>query len=238
VADRDLFSQKGFEPAIERDNRGVCRNLAQTRSPQGEWTAWAGGQSYQNCGLECCRQIINRVREGRREPPVSQEELLALAIKGDLLATSPPAGVGAAILPTEYAPLGGTYAWQWQQILHLFTIASTMIRPLPVGSDDSRQFDLFRRVVVPALVARKGCILPVWASVLWPMEDANAEGWIHGRAGGGSHAVVPFAIAGGRVLLNDTAGPAWCGRIVDADLLCSSLNLTQPVLVTDDPLWA
>lgn len=237
MAHDDGFSQKGFESAIEQDNRGVCQNLAQTRSPYGQWTSWADTQSYSNCAIECCRQIINHVRGRRRDRSIHQEELLLLAAEKNLLARE-PGQVGAPMRPGAWAALGGASPKHWQGLLREFAIGSSLCDALPAGSDDARQFDLFRRVIVPALLARKGCIVPVWASVLWPEQIANRMGWTHGQPGKGPHAVVPFAFSGNHVLMNDTGQSRGCGRVVGTEDLISSLMLGASVLVTHDPIWA
>lgn len=238
MAQVDGFSQHGFERAIEDDNRDVCGNLAQTRNPYGKWTSWADTQTYANCAIECCRQIINRVRHRRREQPIHQEQLLIVAADKGLLAGNTPV-LREGMRPGAWLGVGGSVPSDWLGLLRHFEIGSTLHLAIPGGTDHARGFDLFRRIIVPALLSRKACIVSVWASVLWPKEVvAQRPGWIHGRPGEGAHGVVPFSLAGDRLLLNDTGLSNGCGRIVSAEDFIDSLILHLEVLVTDDPIWA
>src|SRR5690606_34460656 len=64
-------------------------------------------QTYGNCGLESLRQIINRDRAARGEPPVTESELLAEAVDNGLATRGQP-NEGDSHEPGENRTGGGT----------------------------------------------------------------------------------------------------------------------------------
>lgn len=89
------MAETAFDDWLLRENDKTCRDLGRTRRPFGPIRPGANKQSYQNCGLECCRQIINRVRQREGKQPVSEQLLLLYALRngfaqGPLVSTQVP----------------------------------------------------------------------------------------------------------------------------------------------------
>lgn len=227
------MAETPFEGWVRGESMAVCLGAQQTRKPLGENPASPLQQSYMNCGLEAIRQVINKVfeREGKR--PVSQELLLLYALRKNL--TVLPA-VLAGNASTVLRQMGATTAYQQQQLLDDFGIATDVWHYLQGWEDALARERMCTDVLIPEVCARKGVIVTVDAAILWRPAIVAQMGLLPGQERG-RHAVVPFAYAGDRFLLHDSGGPFDCGRTVTVALLKTCLLTSGPVVVTKEAIW-
>lgn len=226
------MAETPFDDWLLRENEQTCRNLGRTRRPIGPARPGANQQSYQNCGLECCRQIINRVRQREGKEPVSEQLLLIYALRqglaqGPLLSSQVPVA--------NWRQFGGTSAGDRRDLLADFGIVAEL-RGRPFESEEAARNQRFQMCILPALAERKGVVAAVWGARLWPPSLFKGTG-ISPGAPEVSHAVVPIACNGGSVFLNDSGVLAHCGRTVPVALFVESLIATDSVLITRDPVW-
>lgn len=79
-------------------------------------------------------------------------------------------------------------------------------------------------------------VAAVWGARLWPPNIVKGMEISPGAAEL-PHAVVPIACNGGTVFLNDSGVLAHCGRTVPAALFVGSLQATEHLVITRDPIW-
>lgn len=210
----------------------ACKQLAQGRQPFGGGASYANQQSYQNCGLEAARQIINEVFSQQEKPPISQELLLFFALQygftpGPAVLSNMPSG--------SFSKLGATNLYDWPRLLNAFGIAA-FLHPATSETDEDRRRDLFA-IIRRAVALRQGVIAGVWAARLWPENVARRNGLEPGQPEW-HHAVLPMACQGDQVLVNDTGIRGHCGgNVIPATHFQASLDAQSPVLVTRDPIW-
>lgn len=219
-----------FDAWLRGENEQVCRDLRKTSASNRR--RGLAQQSYENCGLECCRQIINRTFRRQGKQPVGEQLLLAYALRRGL--TTGPAVIHG-LAPGDFAQLGRTTAADIRELLEEFGISSSLCG-LPENNEAAARERHFNFIIVPALAARKGVVARVFAARLWSAETAARTGYTPGAAEG-RHAVLPVAVAGGAVLLNDTGEVNSCGRVFPGAHFMNALDPAGDVLVTDDPIW-
>lgn len=170
------------------------------------------GQSYNNCGVESSRQIINQANGLN----VTQEGLLNQAMNNGW-ANQVPGNLWAS---------GGTRPAQRVSILAANGVPATTMAP------NIQNIEL-------AVSQGRGVISSVWAARLWPANVATSSGLVPGSATGG-HAIVVTGVeydADGNivnVIVNDT-GLGSCSQPIPAAQFQNSLK--SDINVTDNPIW-
>jgi len=175
-------------------------------------------QSYENCGVESSRQIINQATNSN----ITENQLLQTAINNRWAAPAKPAVPATPTTPAVPAVgPGGTKPVGRQAILAHFGVAST-VQASNVNN------------LGQALSGGKGVIANVDAGVLWGNR----------RYLGGGHAITVTGIEyddngnATKVIINDT-GTGQCGREVPINTWNSAVNRHRsPRLnVTDNPIF-
>ncbi|MBK8262739.1 MAG: PAAR domain-containing protein [Nannocystis sp.] len=174
------------------------------------------GQSYNNCGVESVRQIINQVDPANAQ---TQEELLNHAMANGN-ATSVPGNLHAS---------GGTLPQQRVNILTDHGVGATQVAPT---MDNLQQH----------VGLGRGVTADVWAARFWPADVVTGSGMVPGTNAGG-HSIlvtgVEFDAQGNleNVIVNDT-GTGDCSRSVPAAQFEGALiGGGNNHVVTDDPIW-
>ncbi|EYF01316.1 PAAR domain-containing protein [Chondromyces apiculatus] len=173
------------------------------------------GQSYNNCGVESSRQIINQSHPGS---PRTQEGLLQEAFDhGD--AIRDPKGL-------YYS--GGTYTDTMENILERNGVPAH----LESGSMQN---------LAQAVAGDQGVIATLMAGTMWPV--SNPGQGAYPPPGTGGHAVlvtgVEFDADGNvkNVIINDT-GTGQCGIRVPASTFQEAVDdYNGGLVITDEPIW-
>lgn len=172
------------------------------------------GQSYNNCGVESARQIINQVNP---DSPVSQEGLLQEAFQHH----------DATEVANNLYQSGGTTPQGRVNILERNNVPSHT----ETGSMDN---------LAQSVAEGRGVIAAVMAGTMWPVSAPQAKGPPPGE---GPHAIlvtgVEFDEQGNikNVIINDT-GTGQCGVSVPAATFEQALSERGAShVVTDDPIW-
>jgi uncharacterized Zn-binding protein involved in type VI secretion len=205
----------GGSPALATS---VCQGLAAGRAKNRQ------SQSYDNCGLESCRQMINHGRPPNEQ--LSEDSLLDYAIDSYLASAARKKRGLPAYSPdqSKEPPLrqksGGTGADEQVAILKDHGIPA-------------EAFDQSPEAIVEGVESGKGVLVGVYPDILWQTPGASDNK-------NGKHAILVTGVvrdAQGRVtayLVNDT-GKLGCGVLVPAQLLDRAL-LAKGVM-TKSPLW-
>lgn len=190
----------------------ACQNAAAGR------TSGSTSQSYNNCGVESSRQLINHATDA----DVSEDALLQQAIDNGWAADK--AGDG-----TIQRPDGGTSASDRINILGANGVAAeTVVNP------QAEAFEL-------ALSNGQGAIVALDAAALWPTTAPN----VGAMPAGSWHAVQVTGITyddNGDIVeytLNDT-GTGQCGVVVDKatfDTATNAYTWQNETVVTSNPIW-
>lgn len=173
------------------------------------------GQSYNNCGVESSRQIINRANNSN----VSQETLLSQSINAGNAAGTP------GVAPT-FAN-GGTSAAQRVNILGA--------NGVPAGTQAASMQNL-----ETAVASGRGTISSVMAGTLWAGTPAGAGT----PPGTGPHAILVTGVEYDEngnitnVIINDT-GVGTCMQKIPAATFQNALAARGgvPHVVTNNPIW-
>jgi uncharacterized Zn-binding protein involved in type VI secretion len=206
----------------EGAGRKCCEDMAAGRNPpQGAVylkPPWRAGkpipgntrdQSYNNCGVEVCRQIIHKAT-GRE---VGQEELLYWAIDHkQAYGTKDPATIRSA---------GGTIGEQQVAILEQHGVPAEQIPSSPGAFQQ-------------AAAERRGVIAHVYAGNLWPPGSGYTKGeGPHAVMVTGveydEHGDPKY------VIINDT-GMALCSQRVPADHFYAAVIPGAPIVITKQPI--
>jgi hypothetical protein len=192
-----------------------CKKARTSRNPP-PGSPSTNGQSYNNCGVESSRQVINRANNTN----VSQENLLTQAINNGNAAGTP--GVAPSF------PDGGTTAAQRVNILTgngvpAATTAGASMQELEV-----------------AVASGRGTISSVMAGTLWQGTPAGAGV----PPGTGPHAILVTGVEYDEngniknVIINDT-GAGTCMQSVPAAKFQNALAARGgvPHVVTNNPIW-
>jgi uncharacterized Zn-binding protein involved in type VI secretion len=188
-----------------------------TKDPKGnELRPHTPGQSYNNCGPESARQLLNRAHPN---PPVSQEQLLNSAMAAGR-ATQVPGNLWAS---------GGTNATGLSGLLSDNGVAASPVR------DSSMQS------IQQSVAEGKGVIVNVWAAKLWSEASLQSAGLVAGSATG-PHWI---SVVGAEydetgklknLIINDT-GTGECTKTVPADKLEKARIPNASDVITTNPVW-
>ncbi|MFQ5570019.1 MAG: PAAR domain-containing protein [Rhodothermales bacterium] len=182
------------------------------------------GQSYNNCGVEASRQIINHVNAGSGNPPVSQETLLNQSMANN----------DAEQVPGNMYASGGTFPDDRVNIL------SNNGVPAHTESPTSGNME-------QAVAEGRGVEVSLQAGTLWPVSSPGSQG-TPGQPGyippgSGAHIVLVTGLqydADGNlqnVIINDT-GTGQCGIPVPAATFQQAVDQRgMDHTVTDNPIW-
>jgi len=183
-----------------------CCALAATRHTKGSVR-----QGYGNCGVECWRSTVNRVRASRGEPPLTEDEMLGRAI--DLKAAAGPLDdkanqktVGATIAPDRVRILAD--------------------RGVDASVEDPEHMDQY-------IAEGRGVSVSVYPYWYWPEWTRAQPGW--------SHEVLITGVEydeNGQVkayIINDT-GLGQCGLRVAASDFARAQQPRAGITVTKAPL--
>jgi uncharacterized Zn-binding protein involved in type VI secretion len=179
------------------------------------------GQSYNNCGVESTRQIINTVNTAASPPlpTVTQEGLLTQAFANNW----------ATQVPGNMYQSGATVPNQQVSILQGNGVPASQVAPTPENLQQ-------------AVAEHRGAVVSVWAAKLWPPVTVLANGMLPGTNTGG-HAVLVTGVqydANGNPLnyiINDT-GRGVCKQSVPAAQFTGSLiGGANNHVVTNNPIW-
>jgi uncharacterized Zn-binding protein involved in type VI secretion len=166
-------------------------------------------QSYENCGLESIRAIINRDRRARGLPTITEDEFLREAIAQ---------GITPGSLDGPFAGLGGTTSIARQKLLDRYGVATHFEAPTLDN-------------IVQAVGSKRGVVVSLDPSFYWPTGAAP-------RGAGHAVCVVGVVFdANGRPMgyvINDT-GSGVCGLVVPLQFLDRGLY-PGGIAVTDAPI--
>jgi uncharacterized Zn-binding protein involved in type VI secretion len=196
-------------PPGAQDNNG---NQLQPNTP---------GQSYNNCGVESSRQIINQ------QPGVnlSQEQMMG---QWNQVTNGNPAIPPPASLYNN----GGTDFPQIQQLLGNNGVTSSTVL---TGTTPSIQ------AVQTSIAQGQGVIAPVYASNLWPNNVVTNSGMVPGSSTGPHYLNVTglkYDDNGNvtHVIVNDT-GLGTCKQEVPIATFNNALMNNDRYIVTNNPVW-
>lgn len=176
-------------------------------------------QSYNNCGLESVRQIINRVRGEGGLSPLTEDQLLSHATLSNR-ATYDPVDLRSS---GRSSPADQVALLQDNHI------------------EASRVFAQAPAELAPQLAEGHGVVVSVWASDFWSEDEAKAANLAPGTQTG-SHVVLLTGIEyddeGNPInaIVNDT-GQGKCGQKVPLDRLDAALMKDNGQIVTKQPIW-
>lgn len=180
----------------------ACLENASTRA------SGARHQSYNNCGLEAWRVVINLAREQSGEAPVSEDQLLRVAVTH-----------GWAREATTARESGGSTADGQVGLLRKYGIGAKSVSQS-------------MKVVNEAVSSGRGITVGVNPQKLWPKVYTN--GGVHALLIAGvkrDEKGVPT-----EYVLNDT-GQGLCGTSVKASDLEAALIPQAQAVVTEAPVW-
>jgi hypothetical protein len=196
----------------------ACQGLAAGRAKNRQ------SQSYDNCGLESCRQMINHGRPPKTQ--LSEDQLLEYAIDFYL---------GAAARKKRGLPVYSPEQSRQQPLRQKSggTDADEQVAILKDCGIPAEEFDQSPEAIIAGVESGKGVLVGVYPNILWQTPGATDNK-------DGKHAILVTGVvrdAEGRVtayLVNDT-GKLGCGVLVPARVLDRAL-LDKGVM-TKSPLW-
>jgi len=173
-------------------------------------------QSYNNCGVESARQIINQTTP---LAPVGQEALLNQAI----------ANGNADNVPGNLYASGGT-------------VPSQKVNILANNGIGAHEADPTMETLLQNVAEGNGVIIDVWAARIWPAAVVTNSGMVPGSNSGG-HSILVTGVsfdANGdldQVTVNDT-GLGTCGQeIAGATVGAALIGGGNSHVVTSQPIW-
>jgi uncharacterized Zn-binding protein involved in type VI secretion len=188
-----------------------CQKAARNRMPEG---MAKNRQSAGNCGVESCRQIMNRVNQSN----VGEKELLDKAVDKGL------ADEGANLLERGGTDSGG-------QLL-ILDEAGVMCRFIPTNPANLQA----------AVASGRGVIAPVMAGTLWA-PNTNLKPDVGGHAVLVTGAKYDEQGKLQKIIINDTGASPGCFIEVDADQFLAAMGFFENddpndfLVVTKNPIW-
>jgi uncharacterized Zn-binding protein involved in type VI secretion len=184
------------------------------------------GQSYNNCGVESSRQLINRANGST----LSQEQMMTQwnqVVNGSNTLPAPGALFGS----------GGTVPAQRIQLLANNGIPATQVGTVPAGGSAPSI-----AAVENQLARGQGVHADVWAARLWPPATVTGSGMVPGTATGGHTVTVTGLVYDDNgnitdVVVNDT-GIGTCQQTIPvAQFNGSLIGGGNNFVVTSNPVW-